>query len=186
MVCGIAPMFARTDTSSLAHAAPAVNSASSARRGNVTGVISREIAGSLAVCRQGDTVALHLFTPAGTRIFHLTEREFVFKARAPFDSNGNAFRTVAGLTAQLDLKAPVVSSPNNSGRSMHPVQLAAYQAAFGGLLSGRYKTKSAAFRAQPELPAHLYSAFVAWTLRKPQLDTAANYRRPILKPNGKL
>ena len=179
-------MSARTDTSSLAHAAPAVNSASSARRGNVTGVISREVAGSLAVCRQGETVALHLFTPAGTRIFHLTERELVLKARAPLDSNGNSFRTVAALTEKLDLAAPMPRADNNSGRSMHPEQLAAYQAAFSGLLSGHYKTKSAAFRAQPGLPAHLYSAFVAWTLRKPQLDTAAAYRRPVLKPNGKI
>lgn len=185
MVGGVTPMPAPSTASDLAQKAAAVKAVASARA-NVCGVLSREVAGSMAVCRQGETVALHLFTPAGTRIFHLTEREFVLKARAPLDSNGNAFRTVAGLTEKLDLKAPVPRADNNVGRSMHPEQLAAYQAAFGGLLSGHYKTKSAAFRAQPGLPAHLYSAFVAWTLRGPQRATAAAYRRPILKPSGKL
>ncbi len=184
MVGGVTPMPAPSATSDLAQKAAAVNSVARARL-NVTATLSREVAGSMAVCRHGDTVALHLFTPGGTRIFHLHEREFVFKARAPLDSNGNPFRTVAELTAKLDVAAPVPRANNNSGRSMPEGQLAAYQAAFGGFLSGHYRTKSAAFHAQPALPAHLYSAFVAWTLRKPQLDTAANYRRPVLKPNGK-
>ena len=184
MVASLPAMSALTVTPDLAAKAAAVKAVASARA-NVCGVLSREVAGSMAVCRQGETIALHLFTPGGTRIFHLTEREFVLKARAPLDSNGNGFRTVAGLTEKLDLKAPVPRADNNVGRSMHPQQLAAYQAAFGGLLSGHYKTKSAAFRAQPGLPAHLYSAFVAWTLRGPQRARAA-YRRPILKLSGKL
>lgn len=180
---GVTPMPAPSATPDLARKASAVNAVVGVRS-NVTGVLSREVAGSLAVCRAGDTVALHLFTPGGTRIFHLTEREFVLKARALFDANGNPFRSVAQLTQKLDVTAPVPRASNNSGHTMPEAQLAAYQAAFGGFLSGHYRTKSAAFRAQRDLPAHLYSAFVAWTLRPAQRTTAANYRRPVLKPNG--
>lgn len=179
-------MPALSATPSLAQNAHTVNAVV---RRNVTAVISREHAGSLSVCRAGDVVALHVGTAAGTRILYVSEREFVTKARGARDHNGNTFRSLAALVPASSLRSeelntPVAEPVTHAGRSMPSAQLQAYRAALDHfLLHGG--SKSAAFRTQ-DLPAHLYSAFCAWTLKPAQRDYAAAFRAPVRKPSGGL
>lgn len=70
-------------------------------RRNPTRVVAIVDAGSVAVCKAGDKVALHFYTTEGEFVFRLREREFILGCRAPRDANGNPLRTFEQLEADL-------------------------------------------------------------------------------------
>lgn len=82
----------------------------------VTDIAARFAAGSLAVCREGAVVALHIGTPQGEVVVTMGELDFVRAARGPRDHNGNLFRSLdqidvetrhaAEATTPLSVAAP--------------------------------------------------------------------------------
>ena len=89
----------------------------------VTGIIEVHTAGSIAVCREGSKVALHIATTEGEVLVHMRERDFVRSCRGFADHNGNPFRTLDELdeerrrvqeAAELPPREPgVTSKPGN-------------------------------------------------------------------------
>lgn len=69
-------------------------------RGRVTDTHGPYPVGEFRVLRVGGTVALHLATPGGRFVFHLSERSFALHARSPRDDQGNEFRSIQEIDAE--------------------------------------------------------------------------------------
>lgn len=84
-------------------------SSSSSR--NITGIAARFHAGSLAVCREGGVVALHLGTPEGEVLVTMREKDFVRGARGRCDHNGNPFRSLDEIEGVKRIELPAAELP---------------------------------------------------------------------------
>jgi hypothetical protein len=103
----------------------------------VTGIIAIHHAGSIAVCREGSKVAMHIATPNGEVLVHVSEREFILGCRRECDHNGNPFRTLHQITVETRQAAEAAALPppdrtafgssSRPRRSISPETLARYE-----------------------------------------------------------
>ncbi len=98
-----------------------------------TGIAARFHAGSVAVCRAGAEVALHLATTQGEVVVTMREIDFVRGARGAKDHNGVPFRTVEQLDVEkrreqeaAELPPPPADkiTPSFNGRKINPDTIA--------------------------------------------------------------
>lgn len=65
-------------------------------------------AGSIAVCKADDKVALHIYTTDGEILVRMSERNFVASCRGPRDANGNPLRAFQDLDEDARRQADAV------------------------------------------------------------------------------
>lgn len=80
-------------------------------RTNPTKLREKFDAGSIAVCRMGNKVALHISTPEGEILVHMREIDFVRGCRGLADHNGVPFRTVDEIDVEKRLAAEAAKLP---------------------------------------------------------------------------
>lgn len=145
---------------------PTASDAIKNTRPRCTGVAARFHAGSLAVCREGAIVALHLGTPEGTVIVTMRERDFLRGARGPVDHHGHPFRTIE----QLDAERQVEIANPESIQPLAPAQ--PLELAWQRYVSGAAKT----MRQAAEQGGVHYEDFAAF-VRYNHADESRRLRR---------
>jgi len=98
-------------------------------RTNVTKTIAIYFAGSIAPCREGDRVALHISTPEGEVLVQISERAFHEGCRGPADSNLVPWRDLDQRRREYESTPALVAvAPRRTGgRKLAPERLKAYQ-----------------------------------------------------------